>query len=146
MNLEAQKPKGDKWVNRLLVPLVISVGVFFGVLFSYLLPLPPNIGPFAVFADRIRNAIILDMVFSTVSISLLVALVIVYLRIYARTGARFALGILVVMMALLLQAIIKNPLVLSFVGRIPGSFGFYLSFADVLSVAAYSIFLYLSLE
>lgn len=154
MSLETETPKEGKGPTKLIVPLVISIGIFLGVVLSYLLPLPPELlphgplppGPFAYFAERIRNAIILDMVLSTVSVSLLVSLVVVYLRIYAKTGARFALGILVVMVALLLQSLFRSPMILDFVGRIPISVGGYLVFADIFSIAAYSIFLYLSLE
>ena len=146
MSLEAQAPKDGKGPTRLLVPFVISVGIFVGVLLSYLIPLPYGVGPLAYFADQIRNLLILDMVVATVSISLLVALVVVYLRIYAKTGAKFALGILAVMFALLFQALFRYPLLLAFTGRIVFQFGSFLTVADLFSIAAYSILFYLSLE
>ena len=141
-----QVPKTSKGPTKLIVPLVIAIGIFVGVTFSYLVPLPYGVGPLAFFVNQIRNLLILDMVMSTVSISLLIALVVVYLRIYAKTGANFALGILVVMFALLLQALFRYPLVLAFVGRIEFQSVSFLTVADIFSIAAYSIFLYLSLE
>lgn len=146
MSLEALAPKESKGPTKLLVPLVIAAGIFAGVALSYLLPLPYGVGPLAFYADQIRNLLVLDMIMSTVSISLLIALVAVYLRIYSKTGANFALGILVVMFTLLLQALLRYPLLLGFVGRIGFQFGPYLTAADVFSIAAYTIFLYLSLE
>lgn len=146
MSLEAQVPKKDRGPTKLLVPLVIVIGIFLGVVLSYLLPLPPSLGPFPHFVQRIRNLLILDMILSTVSISLLVTLVVVYAGVYAKTGARFALGILVVMLALLLETVVRYPLVLAYAGKIPISLGPYFSAADLLSIAAYTIFLYLSLE
>jgi hypothetical protein len=86
------------------------------------------------------------MVLSTVIIALQVALVFVYLRVYAETGARFSLGILIVMSALLLQSLFQYPLLLGFVGRYAEEFGPYLSTADLFTIAAYTIFLYLSLD
>jgi len=135
---------GRAW---LIVPLVLLVGILAGVALSYMVPLPAGFGPFPPppFA-QFRNLIIVHMVLSTVIISLQVALVIVYMRIYASTGARFALGILVVMSALLLQSLFQYPLVLGFVGRYANEFGPYLSAADLFTIAAYTIFLYLSLD
>jgi len=117
------------------------------VVLSYLVPLPSGFGPFppAPFA-QFRNLILVHMVLSTVIISLQVALVIVYLRIYAATKARFALGILVVMSAFLLQSLFQYPLLLGFVGRYANEFGPYLSTGDLFTIAAYTIFLYLSLD
>ena len=146
MSLEAQPQRGSKGPTKLLVPFVISVGIFVGVLLSYLIPLPYGVGPLAYFVSQIRNLLILDMIMATVSISLLVALVVVYLRIYAKTGANFALGILVVMFALLFQALFRYPLLLAFVGRNDFQFGSFITVADLFSIAAYSILFYLSLE
>ena len=73
-------------------------------------------------------------------------LALVYLKVYAATGARFSLGIVVVVLALLLQSIFQSPLLLGFVGRYAAEFGPYLSSADIFTIAAYTVFLYLSLE
>jgi len=131
----------------LIVPLVLVVGILAGVALSYLIPLPSGFGPFPPhpFAP-FRNLIVVHMVLSTVIISLQVALVIVYVRIYSQTGGRFALGILVVMAALLLQSLFQYPLLLGFVGRYSTEFGPYLSTADLFTIVAYTIFLYLSLD
>ena len=136
-----QKTKRPAWI---VVPLVLIVGIVLGVALSYLIPLPFGFGPFPPF--QFRNLIIVHMVLSTVIIALQVALVIVYLRVYAETGARFSLGILVVMSALLLQSLFQYPLLLGFVGRYAIEFGPYLSTADLFTIAAYTIFLYLSLD
>jgi len=138
-----QKAKGP---SKLLVPLVLAVGALTGLALSYLVPLPYGPGPFGFgFADRLRDLIILHMVLSTVAIALLVTLILVYARVYAATGARFALGILIVMFALLLQSLFQYPILLG-VGRIYVGFGFNLSTADIFTIVAYTIFLYLSLE
>ena len=139
-----QKAKRPAW---LLVLLVLAVGIILGVALSYLIPTPFGFGPFPPhpFA-QFRNLIIDHMVLSTVIIALQVALVVVYLEVYAKTGARFSLGILIVMSALLLQSLFQYPLILGFVGRYAVEFGPYLSTADLFTIAAYTIFLYLSLD
>jgi len=137
-----QKRKGPAW---LLVLMVLTVGILLGVALSYLVPSPFGFGPFPPFA-QFRNLIIVHMVLSTVIIALQVALVVVYLGVYAETGARFSLGILIVMSALLLQSLFQYPLLLGFVGRYAIEFGPYLSTADVFTIVAYTIFLYLSLD
>ena len=142
MEPRQQKTKRPAW---LVVPMVLAVGILLGVALSYLVPVPFGFGPFPPFA-QFRNLIIVHMVLSTVIIALQVALVIVYLRVYAETGARFSLGILIVMSALLLQSLFQYPLVLGFVGRYALEFGPYLSTADLFTIAAYTIFLYLSLD
>ena len=139
-----QAPK--KGQTKLLVPLVLAIGIFLGVVFSKFIPFPFGYGPFGQPFDAFRNLLVIHTILSTVIISLQVALVIVYLRVYADTGARFALGILVVMSALLIQTIFQSPLILGFVGRYTEGFGPYLFSGDLFTIAAYTIFLYLSLE
>lgn len=138
-------PPIRKGPSKLLVPLVLVVGITVGVLLSVIVPVPYGPGPFG-FSNELRTLLIIHTVLSTVSVALLVAIVFVYLRIYSETGARFALGILVVMFALLLQSLFQYPLFLGHVGSFSLGFGPYLSSADVFTIAAYTILLYLSLE
>lgn len=145
MSTEPAPVKTTRGQGWLLVLLVLLAGALAGVAFSYLIPLPFGFGPFPPFA-QFRNLIIVHMVLSTVIICLQVALVVVYLRVYSATRARFALGILVVMSALLLQSLFQYPLLLGFAGRYSIGFGPYLSTADLFTIAAYTIFLYLSLD
>jgi len=139
------QPK-KKGPTKLLVPLVLAIGIFLGVVFSKFIPFPFGYGPFGPPFDEFRYLLVVHTILSTVIISLQVALVIVYLRVYADTGARFALGILVVMSALLVQSVFQSPLLLGFVGRYAEEFGPYLFSGDLFTIAAYTIFLYLSLE
>lgn len=148
MTMEAQVPtQKGKGHTKLLVPLVIAVGLLLGAAFAYLVPIPPP-SPFGPpgFPGQLRNFLFWDMILSTVSISLLVALGAVYLRMYAQTKARFVLGMLVVILTLLVQALIRYPLLLALIGGLEARFGPFFSSADLFSIAAYSIFLYLSLE
>lgn len=142
---EARPLQSKKGTTKLVVPFVWAVGVFFGVVLSLSVPLPFRFGPFGFF-EELRNLLILHTILSTVIVALQVALIIVYLRVYGDTRARFALGILIVMFALLVQSAFNYPLLLGFVGTYAISFGPYLSAADLFTIAAYSVFLYLSIE
>jgi hypothetical protein len=136
-----------KGPTKLWLPVVIVVGVVVGLALSYVVPEPFGYRMFGFdFANRFRESLILHMILSTVSIALLFSLIVIYLRVYADTGARFALGILVVMFALLIQSLFQYPLLLGLFGNYPLEFGPLLSSADLFTIAAYSVFLYLSLE
>jgi hypothetical protein len=146
MSSEAPPPPPKKGPTKLIVPLVLAIGIFLGVVFSKFIPFPFGYGPFGPTFDEFRNLLVVHTILSTVIICLQIALVIVYLRVYVDTGARFALGILVVMSALLIQTVFQSPLLLGFVGRYDEVFGPYLFSGDLFTIAAYTIFLYLSLE
>ena len=131
----------------ILVPLIILVGALAGVLtfaiiareFAYF---PPFQGELIGFETYLAFHIIL----STVGISLLVALVVVYGRTYAQTKANFALGLLFVLVALLFQQVLTYPLFSGFVEGTRLELGFSSPVADMFTIVAYAVFLYLSLE
>ncbi|MHB1907498.1 MAG: hypothetical protein ACYCQJ_01350 [Nitrososphaerales archaeon] len=87
------------------------------------------------------------VILSTVSIALLSALSFVYLRIYRQTKARFSLGLLIVLFALLLHSILDYPLIFPFIDNTTlGSTGFSSPISDFVAIVAYTVFLFLSLE
>jgi len=142
--LEKPPQTGTRGPTKLWLPVVLAVGVLVGLALSYNAPEPFRFSRFV--SPEFQEIYLLHTVLSTTSIALLVALTLIYVRVYAQTGARFALGITVVLFALLIQSLIEYPLILGFAGPFPGGQGTYLSFADVFTIAAYTIFLYLSLE
>jgi hypothetical protein len=73
------------------------------------------------------------------------SLVIVYLKVYSETRANFALGLVIVLSALLLQTVFSYPLVLG-TQRVILVPGILTLLADFLTIGAYTVFLYLSLE
>ncbi len=88
----------------------------------------------------------IDVILSTVSIVLLVALIFIYSRTYADTKARFALGLVGVLVALLLQSILTSPMVYGVFGGASGEIGTYLLLSDVFKIGAFTVFMYLSLD
>jgi hypothetical protein len=154
---QGKNPAG-KVSPALWVLFVILLGALVGVL-SYVLvintfsyypfmfrgPPGPEGNGFAVFASYLAFHIIL----STVSIALLLALIAVYTRTYAKTHASFILGLLVVLLALLIQNLVSYPLLNPFINIEPldlTKFGLASPVADVFTIIAYTVFLYLSLE
>ena len=99
--------------------------------------------------DVFMTYLAFHVILSTVSIGLLLALISVYLRTYSRTKAAFMLGLLIVLFALLLQNLVTYPLLNPFINFQPlafSSFGLSSDLADVFTIIAYTVFLYLSLE
>jgi hypothetical protein len=87
-----------------------------------------------------------DVILSTVSMVLLAALLLVYVKTYKETKAKFALGLVGVFLALLFQSILTSPLVYGAFGQASEGIGTFLLLADVFKIAAFTVFLYLSLE
>jgi hypothetical protein len=137
-------PAGTKGPSKLWLPVILAVSVLLGLILSFFVPVPPLFWRYAPF--ELQRALMIHVILSTVSIALLVSLAVIYLKVYSDTGARFALGIVVVLLALLIQSLIEYPLFLGLAVRLgPGEPEYY-SYADFFTIIAYTIFLYLSLE
>jgi hypothetical protein len=147
INQPAVEPK-KSMAGKLWVVVVVLAGLVAGVLLSDLATLPEESRePFfrGVPVFNPDPSIRLHIVLTTVEVALLVSLVIVYLKVYSETKANFALGLVIVLSALLLQTVFSYPLILGTQGVIlvPGTLT---TLADFLTIGAYSVFLYLSLE
>jgi heme/copper-type cytochrome/quinol oxidase subunit 4 len=143
--LETQNPP-RKGPSKLWLPVVLLIGLVLGVAFSSFVPRAPPFGYFEYRPFALEWDVMIHVVLSTISIALLVSLAAIYIRVYAETGARFALGIVVVLVALLIQSLIQYPLFLGLAAPFPLPEERYFSFADIFTIAAYATFLYLSLE
>ena len=125
--------------------VVLAIGLALGALLA-LVPRPdrpggpgPRPGMFETYDD-------VDVVLSTVSTAFLVALLVVYAKTYSETRAPFALGLIVVLGALLFQGIRTSPLLFGAFGHALGSLGPFLLVADAFKAGAFAAFLYLSLQ
>ena len=126
-------------LGRWWVLIVLVIGIVAGYLLS-LIP-PPSGVTQPSSAERFFHVVL-----SSTVVALLVALLIVYAKVYADTGARFALGLLVVLGIFLFEALLTFPVLLGFLRlQVEGPFR-VLPFSDALVVLAFSLFLYLSLE
>ena len=147
---EHAEVKGKSHSRKLLVPLALVVGLLLGELISYVSSVPEEQrqGPFGHFPEHFSADPLfgLHIVFTTIEVVLLVSLALIYIRTYAETRARFALGLVVVLGAFLLQSLLSYPLVAGLIGPVNMGPGFSSQIGDVVRICAYTIFLYLSLE
>ncbi len=146
MSQESGKDKEHRSPSKLWVPFVVLIGAIFGFL-SYI-EVSSQFPFFPPFERRFEFEISQEfhIILSTIGIALLVALLVVYARTYRETRANFILGLLIVLFALLLQAILTSPLFFIFMTFTAFPPEFYSPLADVLTIIAYAVFLYLSLE
>ena len=132
--------------GKILVPIIILIGIIVGIAASFALLEVPSYEPPYSFRYFVWSFLAFHVILSTVALVLLIALLFVYLRIYSETRARFALGLGIVLGALLLHGIFTYPLLLPTPRDfwiIPGPF---FDSGDILMIIAYTVFLYLSLE
>jgi len=130
---------------------VLLIGLSAGELISMATMRPPRygaeggwFGPFHPFpTDPLFG---FHVIFTTIEVALLVSLVVIYAKMYVETKANFALGLVVVLIALLLQAMLSYPILDSLYGTVSLQPGFSSPAADIVTICAYTLFLYLSLE
>jgi hypothetical protein len=157
MTSETEPVMTDKRSNlqKLWVPVVLLIGLVVGELISITTAQPAGFefwqgrnGMFYFYFHQLPPdpAFGYHVVLTTVEVALLVSLVVIYARMYAETKANFALGLVVVLVALLLQAVLSYPIVEDLIVTPQIEPGFWSPVADVVSVCAYTVFLYLSLE
>ncbi len=146
MNLVATQGVPAGRTSKLWVLVVLLVGAALGGLLSLFLPEPEHFGHFRYVPFSLEPLLQFHILLSTIQISLLVALVIVYFRVYRATRANFALGLVIVLVALMLQSLLSHPILVGLVGDIALGPVVLVPSADILTIVAYTIFLYLSLE
>ncbi len=134
--------------NKLWVPIVILIGIIVGTLSYLVARSAENFPRFDRFGRFFGPDTYLEfhIILSTVGIALLVALIVVYAKTYTQTRANFIFGLLVVLFALLLQAILTYPLILEFEFVTGFAILVFSPIADIFTILAYAVFLYLSLE
>jgi hypothetical protein len=88
----------------------------------------------------------LHVILSTIEIVLLVSLVAIYVKVYAETRANFSLGLIIVLGALSVHSFLSFPLVVNEIEPILYGSGLFFPYTDLLTIIAYSVFLYLSIE
>ncbi len=129
------------------VVLVVVAGLAFGALLALSLPAkpgpPPPTGGGPVGPTNLGRW---ASVLSGLDAVLLIALVVIYLRTYADTRARFALGLVVFLLALFFQTTLTSPAFFVAFGYGPGSLGSFLFLGSLFEAIALVVFLALSLE
>jgi len=148
-NSSGEQGKKAPGIGKLWVPIVLFIGTVCGII-SYEIaseytrfPHFPFRGPGLIGPDIFLE---IHIILSTIGIALLVALIVVYARTYMQTRANFILGLLVVLFALLLQSVLTYPVLLELEVAQGFAIVVFSPVADVFTIIAYTVFLYLSLE
>lgn len=153
------RKSGGSMSNLLWMLIVLLTGAAVGIV-SFLLVAPHIVisgghtpFPFPILvSSRVMSALTTliagHIILSTISIALLASLLFVYGRTFRQTRANFALGILIVLLALLFEATLDYPILQLSLGPVSSTeFSSPLpTIADIFTVVAYTVFLYLSLE
>jgi hypothetical protein len=134
--------------SKAWVPVVIFLGALIGAISYYISSQSSQFPRFGGPGEPYGADVSLEfhIILSTIGMALLVALIVVYARTYQQTKANFILGLLVVLFALLLQSLLTNPLLLELELTPRFAFAVFSPVADVFTIIAYAVFLYLSLE
>lgn len=143
--------EGRRGLQKLWVPVVLVIGFVSGEVISFGTETPGREGRGGPFGGHFypfpTNPVFsYHVVFATMEVALLLSLVVVYGRMYLETKANFALGLIVVLIALLIQTLVSNPILVDLMGTPPLGPGYLTPTADILAICAYTVFLYLSLE
>lgn len=85
-------------------------------------------------------------IFSIVSLALLVALLVVYSKIYMSTKAPYVVGLIMFLVALFFEDLVSSPIVLASLKEGFGNLDPYLAIGQVFLCTGLAVFLYLSLE
>ena len=150
MTAEGRVSGGPSYIRKLWVPVVLLIGLAAGEAISYGAEAGEPQGGM-MFGNHFHPfptepAFGYHVLFTTVEVALLVALVVVYVRMFSETRANFALGLVFVLFALLVEALLSNPVLEDLIGTPALGPGYLTPAADVLTVCAYTVFLYLSLD
>src|SRR5436309_3218998 len=107
-----------KWGASVWVPIVLILGTVAGLGFL-LLPSPVQ-HPFGRPPPQFETYEDVGLFLSTLNLALLVALLVIYSRMYWHTEASFALGLVLVLGALLAETIAASPLLFRLFAIPPG--------------------------
>jgi len=151
----AAPPEKGSRVGKIWVSVILAFALLLGLVLAEMVPSPPVCPegyfcyPVYLYWLSIQRALMLHVILSTMEIVLLLSLVAVYIRVYSETRANFSLGLVIVLCALTVHSLLSYPLLVSSVFNDvePILFGsVFFPYTDVLTIVAYSVFLYLSLE
>lgn len=148
---EQPSEKGTQ-ISKVWVPVILVLAILLGLVLAETNPstimCPPGIplGYCDFVLLSVQRALMLHVILSTVEIVLLVSLVAVYIKVYAETRANFSLGLIIVLGALFVHSVLSFPPVVNDIGSTLLGSGLFFPYTDLLTIIAYSVFLYLSLE
>jgi hypothetical protein len=133
-----------KWGASVWVPIVLIIGLVAGLGFLFL-PSPVQ-HPFGRPPPEFETFENFGLLLSTLNLALLVALVVIYSRMYSHTEASFALGLVLVLGALFAETFAGSPLLFRLFSIPPSGQTPFLLIAETFKAVALTVFLYLTLQ
>lgn len=136
------------WLIPTIVIVVAILAVFWGTSgvwfypfpFERRLPPPPNIpGDIEFFYTA-------QMVVSTINVTLLIFLLLIYIDIYRKTRSAFTIGLIIFSAVFLLNALASNPFIIWVFGFRPVGLGPFALLPGLFTLGALAVLLYLSVK
>ncbi|MGB9854876.1 MAG: hypothetical protein ACPLRY_08775 [Candidatus Bathyarchaeales archaeon] len=149
MNHEMNQ-KSRTWLLLILLPILIVVTILAATwaastFWSPRLPWQPLEPPSYIPGD-IEFFYIAKTVVSTINITILIFLVVIYADIYRKTRSEFTIGLIIFSATLLLYALASNPIVIRAFGFRLFGLGPFALLPDLFTFAALLMLLYLSIK
>jgi hypothetical protein len=107
---------------------------------------PPGVSRFPIFPGDIEPFYIIGTVISTINVTLLIILLIMYVQIYRKTRSEFTIGLIIFSAVLLLYALASSPIVRSIFGFRAVGLGPFAMLPDLFTCVALVILLYLTVK
>jgi hypothetical protein len=83
---------------------------------------------------------------STINVTLLVLLLLIYANLYSKTRSEFTIGLMIFSAIFLLNALASNPIVMWIFGFRPSGLGPFAMLPDLFTLVALAVLLYLSVK
>ncbi|MEM3623274.1 MAG: hypothetical protein QXZ02_05255 [Candidatus Bathyarchaeia archaeon] len=143
--------KSKTWLLLILLPILVVVAILAATWATSTFwyprlpwqPRPPY--PYEIPGD-IEFYYIAKTVVSTINITMLIFLLILYADIYRKTRSEFTIGLIIFSATLLLYALVSNPIVISIFGYRIFGLGPFALLPDLFTFAALVVLLYLSIK
>ncbi|MEM3578359.1 MAG: hypothetical protein QXX51_07960 [Candidatus Bathyarchaeia archaeon] len=141
--------KSRTWPLLILLPILIAVAILAATwaTSTFWYPRPPwQPRPSSEIPGDIEFYYIAKTVVSTINITMLIFLIILYADIYRKTKSEFTIGLIIFSATLLLYALASNPIVISIFGFRIFGLGPFALLPDLFTFAALIVLLYLSVK
>jgi hypothetical protein len=107
---------------------------------------PPGVSRFPIFPGDIEAFYVAGTVISTINVTLLIVLLIMYVQIYERTHSEFTVGLIIFSAVLLLYALSSDPIVRWVFGFRAVGLGPFAMLPDLFTCIALVTLLYLTVK
>ncbi|MGB9741008.1 MAG: hypothetical protein ACP5IM_06960 [Candidatus Bathyarchaeia archaeon] len=140
--------KSRTWLLLMLLPLLLVVAILAATwaVSTFWYPRFPWQSRHSEIPGDIEFFYVAKTVVSTINITLLIFLLLVYVDLYRKTRAEFTIGLMIFSATLLLYALASNPIVISTFGFRLFGLGPFALLPDLFTFVALMVLVYLSIK